>query len=473
MVTATFYSFGKKLNSTERPAGSGVDYDCEIFDSCGLLAPVLIISDFSVIDYNYCYIDAFNRYYFVADHEFREGRIYVHLDCDVLASWKTSIGASNQYVARASALGDATICDKVYPAKAAAVYSVISESNPLDVPITTGRYIVGINGQKVAYYVVTETQLNVLLSYLFSDDYADEVVGGIYSDIYPELKAQLNPLQYISSIKWVPFNITGGGIPISVGWVSTPAVGYPLTEKSTPTTSVTFTVPKHPQAGGMPSYLNTSPYTLYQLYFPPFGMIQLPSDVMSITDSIYCEVRLDPRTGAGILTVTRQGTGEVIARITASVCAEIQISQITAPGYGPGSIIQASAGAVSGIAGIVSSAMSGGASGIAGAISGGARLVSDTVQTFRDAAESRIPGVNTIGGTGGIAAMSGDCQLITTFLPVVNKDNNHKGTPLCQVKQISEMEGYIEVYWPHLDIAATDTEITQIYRQMEAGFYYE
>ena len=63
-INVTFYNFGKKANSTARPA-SGVDVECNLRDGSDQFSPNLEIRGVAVNGYNYLYIPLFGRYYYI------------------------------------------------------------------------------------------------------------------------------------------------------------------------------------------------------------------------------------------------------------------------------------------------------------------------------------------------------------------------------------------------------------------------
>ena len=466
-MRAKFYTFSKNPRSTETPQG-GDTRDVQIFDPCNLLSPVLIVADSSAVAYNYCFIPAWGRYYWVRDWTFREGRMFCQLEVDVLASWREEIGRSTQYISRAAAAYNPGVQDRVYPAYASPTYTSAKVENPLGGPINSGSFVVATMGERVSYYAMSSSALDQLSSYIFSDKYADELVGGVFQDLYPELKTQVNPLQYISSVQWMPVPAGEGSSRVPVGWVLTPATGRRLNDNAIAKIISTISVPRNPQ-GPVGDYRSMPPYTTYNLYYPPFGVISLDSKAMAYTNSLTLVVDLDLRSGMGFLTVyTAQDVP--VARVSAKVGVEIQLGQIIAPGVGGSTIIQAGLGAVSGIAGIIGSAMKGD---VAGAVVGGANLASQAVSGLGDVAQSQIPSLNSVGGTtGGFAALSGEIELILSTLPVVQFDIANKGRPLCDIRSVSGLGGYMECFWPHLEIPATEQEIQQIYSYMEGGFYF-
>lgn len=465
-MKVTLYRHEKKLNSTKRPRG-GEGYSCDVYDPCSIITPTLIFSG-DVTEYNYCYIPTWSRYYFLTEWEYRQGRWFGTFTVDVLASYRDEIGSSTQYVTRSATRGDGSITDSTYVQTAVMSINTQTASNPFS--SAQGSYIVAIGGDQTAYYSLSQSNLNTLTAYIFSDDYADELIGGLFTDVYPELKTQVNPLQYISSIQWVPLQITSGAsAPIYVGWVRTPAVGSKLTMQTVATEQVSFTLPRHPAGGGQGSYLNAAPYTRYSLFFPPFGCIQLPSDACLASSNLVCDIYCEPTTGEAFLNV--EIGGAVVSRVSSKISTTVQLGQIIAPGIGAGSMIQGAAGTIADVAGAVGSALSGN---VAGAVSGVAGAVNNGVERLRGTAASQIPAINTVGTpNGGTAANFGDVQLITEFGAVVSKDPAHKGTPLCQTATISSLPGYLEVSWPHIEIPGTAGETSEILQFLGGGFYYE
>ena len=110
-----FYAFAKRINSTKIP-GNGHEVEGNIFEPCEILAPVLIISPNNYnIRYNYVQIPEFERYYFIKSWEFSGGRYYAKCMVDVLASHKTQIGETTQYVLRSASNYNGYLIDTAYP----------------------------------------------------------------------------------------------------------------------------------------------------------------------------------------------------------------------------------------------------------------------------------------------------------------------------------------------------------------------
>lgn len=457
-MIVTLYQHNKKQNSTALPSG-GTSFDCQAYDPCSIVNPVVLIAGDDVHDYNYAYISSFQRYYWVTDAVWSGGLWEVHLTCDVLSSYRDAIGSSQQYISRSSAESNRGIDDSAFVSYA----SPVTTSITIESPWHSGKcYVIGVMGDLgIQYFIINESQLVSLMLYIFSDAYAEQVLEE-YAEIYPQLKANLNPLQYVTYLKYFPVDFpTSGGGSISVGWVTTPVTGLRAAVGSYFTERLTISIPKHPQAG-QGSYLNLAPYSEYTLIVPPFGLLTLPPEKMAMVDTLGLHIKIDPHSGDASLRV-HTPDDSTITYVHGRLGVDIQLAQIVAPGWGTGNTAQAVATGLSAAAGLISNPILG----LPGAIS-------TITNTIGNVASSKVPYAHSVGGgSGGAAAWQGDIQLTGTFLPVVGKDTANKGNPLCAVRTISSVAGYIECYWPHLEIAATQGEINQLMQYMTGGFYYE
>ena len=67
------YTFDKKYNSTKRPTATGTEFECLLKTSSSIISPTLelnigLVSNPSA--YNYAYIQAYERYYWVSEWTF-------------------------------------------------------------------------------------------------------------------------------------------------------------------------------------------------------------------------------------------------------------------------------------------------------------------------------------------------------------------------------------------------------------------
>ena len=99
MVNVTFYNFTKEHNSTKQPAsGAGASFACLVKEPCDILAPVIELDTPDPASYNYAYIPAWGRYYFITGIRFNAGLWELTARVDVLATYRAAIGAEELYL---------------------------------------------------------------------------------------------------------------------------------------------------------------------------------------------------------------------------------------------------------------------------------------------------------------------------------------------------------------------------------------
>ena len=117
----SLWKINKKENSTYRPTGSATTYQCVSNADFDILSPDIPLNiglTENPTAWNYAYIAAFNRYYFITDWRVQNGMWWCSLKCDVLASWRDEIGGQVLYVDRSAAQFDGNIVDTTYPGTA-------------------------------------------------------------------------------------------------------------------------------------------------------------------------------------------------------------------------------------------------------------------------------------------------------------------------------------------------------------------
>ena len=463
------YTFSKRKNSTAQPAG-GDEFLCTVKEQSGILSPTLGMDfgkGYSPAHFNYAYIPSFKRYYFITEWNFTGGLWWGSLSVDVLASWKTQIGASTQYVVRSAAQWDGDIVDLLYPCKAQVGFNAVqSDMEPWGQSLNQGAYVVGIINDDssgmgaVSYYVFNQSQFNNLCEALLGQ--MNWLNIDSITDISHELlKTLFNPFQYIVSCMWFPFMPPNMGNDVSelrFGWwgVNVTCSRYAGTNANF---SATFTIPKHPQAQQRGNFLNLSPFSRYKLHFYSWGVIPLDSTLLTDAYELDCIASVDCMTGVGNLYVDVALTdwGKVY-RGSAQVGVPVQLAQIGRD-YVNNAItaLQRLTSVVNTIN--VSRGETTGAAAAAGILG--------------NAVDAQIPDLLTGGSNGSLSQFFSHPRLIGTFETVVDDSLQHRGRPLCKDAQISAIPGYIKVVDPDLSIPAMEPEIDEITEFMTEGFYYE
>lgn len=475
--TVTFYKFEKKKNSTLRPVSPpAIGYpiydfttfnNVELKSECDILSPTVIINlgrEFRYIP-NYCYIEEFERYYFVNSMKWNNGMWEMGLSVDVLASWRTDIGNQSLYVERSASDYDGTVMDTLYPAKSGVIRQLDQLTTFWDTTdITAGTYVVGVAGQNTQYYTFTYSGLQLFLQYILGTTYINALQTG-WGAVYTNLQFEANPLQYITSIKWFPFFYAGSTPPASirVGFVNVPSapLGQILGSGLTFFSKIFAGLNRHPQASTRGSYLNNAPYSTYELFYPPFGQITLDPDLVANTTEIEALVGVDMRTGDGTLTILDNDNNIIANWLHSPIATNYQTTEIVNKGGFD----------VSKATQIVSAGAIGFATG--GAIGAGIGAGSSILSTVGDSVKAKIPSARTIGSQGGMNALRGDVLLQYEFKNLVDESNVDRGRPLCQVRTLNTLSGYIKVSSADINIATSDLEIDMIREHLERGFFYE
>ena len=476
-LTVTLYVHNKKINSTATPAATSAQTTLEgvMLDGADLLHPKIAIrlasATVTPFSFNYAKISQFrNRFYFVDNWVYDSGRWVAHMSVDVLASFKTAIGESEQYILRSARKNNPEICDMLYPVTSSIGISrkdvsLVNDTYYNEDGSTVGCYVVGVlnrdnsSAGTVSYYAFNGSQIRALSAYLMGDF--------SWLNIDPEemseelAKTLINPLQYISSCMWFPFSpeMVGNISDLSYGWWTLNGV----TCSSMKTTRKDFligsyTIPKHGQ-GGEISYLNASPYTTCTLVAEPWGSIELPTKAYNGEHRLYCSI--DFITGKAILEVREyhlDGFTNVLARREAQMGVPVKMSQMSVD------VLQTVSSAVQGVAGVVGSVLAGNVGG----------AISNTMSGIHSTIDATKPNLSTTGADGSYLAYCFKPYIITRQCDTVSKDNDRFGSPYSKKDIISNHSGYVLCSNPSITLTeATIFETEAVNGHLAAGFYYE
>lgn len=468
-MNAFFYSFSKRPNSTKQPnPAQGKNITCQLKEETSFLNPTLIIGKdvvsgtFSPDLWNYVSIPYWQRHYFITDWQYLNGVWECQCRVDPLASFRSEIGNTSAYVVRAADDYNGAILDSFYPATT----DISVQRTPVacawyNVAPSGGTYVLGcVNYQSsnkvgaVSYYALNAYQLSQILNYLFTDNIFNsssisEIGEGLFKSIF-------NPFQYIVSCMWFPFSLNAFGSTVTdvkVGYWSTGVSGI-MVSNLAEKTFVTATIPNHPQAS-RGKYLNYAPYSRHTLYIPPFGSIPLDTNFKNIGNYLYSAVLIDHITGQCTIRVSISPSSSslneynIMCEKSGMMGVPIQLSQLM-PDY---------IGTVNSLGGAMGSALTGN---IIGAVSG---LLSSV--------DSQMPKVSNNGANGSFIETLQYPQLISEFLRITNEDNDEFGRPLCAVRTLSSLYGYIQCGEDDHAFSGTASENEQINQYLKNGFFFE
>lgn len=498
-----YQNFYKKRNSTKRPTVGGAGNLTEVHtvtghlkEPCSILRPVISLQGQNPFPnneppdfYRYAYISRFSRYYWVDDWTWENGLWVVTLDVDVLATYKPHIGEQSEYILRTDSTTDfnGEITDTTYPATTDIVTESSVLSNIFTTDLSVGCYILGIisGGSTqavgaISYYALTSTEFGNLKDKLFSDDNL-EIMGIIDSqgqtivqDISQEvLKTMYNPFQYIVSAMWFPFG--KGAITsktsvstIKIGWWEYNLSAHRIYAQTIELGNEQYTITPHPQSS-RGSYLNYAPYTRRTIV-GRFGSVPVDTTMFSVGNKINISYKVDLITGQCYAKISRRiesGTPseDVLAERNFLLGVPIQIAQVGTDYLGTAvsalnSVDRTFSGAMSGF-------IHGGMAGaVTGAIAGVANGIYNTLQ-------SAMPQVETSGQNGSFLAPANETHVVEQFYKIVDEDISHRGRPLCEIRRIDTLSGFILCAEGELELDCYDSERIDIEKFLTTGFFWE
>ena len=478
-----FYTLDKKRNSTKRPTGDGETLSCKLKDNTLMLSPSLELAlpAGSAPLYNYCYIAAFRRYYYI-EWESESTTLWIaHCTEDVLATYRASIGASTKYILRcaSSAYWNGYAVDDTYPATVEINTETITAT---DSPYSSWTLVLGVLGAPpltgesyatasgVQYYALTFDQAKSLFRYLLgATDKPEEgtefekFIFNALTTLDDAARLAFQYTQYIVSAMWMPFDATALGTSsaeIQFGKFRIAQQCFSLSSL-TVWQSPDYSIPiiEHPQAATRGAYLNTEPYTVRHLQIEPFGIMHLDSDILNGLKTLGFHILCDIPTGQARLEYwgyMSNNRGRFLRTCWAQLGVPLQISAES-------NWLKTLYNDVVSIGAAVATK-----SPFNIAASVGNALVNPPVL------------MDSKGSNGAIAGLLVDYPAIhSKFYNIVDPDDADNGRPCCKNLQISTLSGYVicddgEInILTNIEAPPSERELSQISSFLTGGFYYE
>ena len=471
-MTGYLHTVSKKPNSTAVPAGAGTSVSFVLKGACSVQAPVLLMKNRPAA--NYIHIPDFGRYYWIRDISYELGEWSVSCVCDVLATYKTEIGSSSQYVVRSASDQDPYLIDNMYPTRTA---PEVSQKTQATIFSGIGTYILGVIGQSstssgkakgLTYYALTASQMEDFArwasAWSTADSFGQAFASAISQTVDTFAGQLLHIFDYIKTAFWIPIpiaNICGATPttgPIMLGGYSTPGTvtasqitNFNIILDATPL--VGLYVPAHPQESdpGVGPWINAAPYSSHYLDVPFVGEIPLDSDVFQPGDAVVLTADISIIDGSAEMCLHRERDGSriIINRIQTQLGVPIPIAVVR------GDV----AGAAGSIVGGIASALTGNFLGAAASVG--------------NAISQAIPQPKTMGGLSGYHWGNLIAHLVSTHWIIVDPDVAQHGTPLCAVRQLSNLSGYTLCENAEISTSGTQAENEEIMSYLNGGFYYE
>lgn len=471
-LTLTIYQFAKKNNSTAQPPANAQSrqYSGLLIDDTNVVNPMirlLYVTNTSYpVNYNYAYIQDLGRYYFIDSWKWTAEGWVASMTVDVLATYKTQIGAMNLYIERADNAYDGRIIDTFYPVMTEVGSNIghVSWQSPFVPSVHQGCFVIGVvsaNGDygSIAYYALSFSAMRNLCAALLNDN----ILAGFSStDASLALqKAMIDPLSFIKSCVFIPMDPTAvGGTAENVKvWTWQPnVIGYRL-DSANPSTAISaiINLSDHPQKATRGVYMNGEPFTLNEIYIPTAGKIDLDTSITLNHPFLNIVSIFDPRTGEGRVRVyagtSLQDANYILGELPIFMGVPIQLSQVVADN------ITMAAGTFAGYVNEFTRKL-----GLGDAFkSTGSGLINQ-------------PHPSSSGTQGSIANLFRNIDFQQIFYYAVAEDRAHNGRPYCQITTPAAIPngGYMIAQHAEIEIStALSDEIRMLADYLTGGFFYE
>lgn len=475
-MNATIYKFSKDPRSTARPSGGASITGIVFKNDTSRENPVLkITADALSSDYDWNYIHIMGHYYYINDIVFLNNDIWeLHCTIDPLATWKTEIEASTQYVVRTTNANfkNGFINDTAYPM-----------TNDVDTEQTTaagsgssgwftntfGCAVIGVlgpnAGDTTTYYEMATGTLTTLIGTLYGIDVTQQF--SIASIEIGLLKTLYDPIKYMTSCILLPYTFpsTGGGDTniIKCGYLDLPIPANNPVNRIQSIAQRVFTAEidysNHPQAGTRGEYLNNGPYTQRVLQVMPFGTFNLDcSKLNDYQNKLRLTIHCNKSDGNAILEAYTLPTGNANVRNTLFM-SNAQMG-VHIPLYQSDSIFKQTYSLMGAQVGTVGSVLSGNFM----------NLPNLAMQWCGSVNSAHSPEVHMVGGSSGSFILSDkyDPQIDSSFYHIVPEDNN-MGHMLCNNYTLGIIHGLNICQNAKIDIPAPSEEIENIKNVMNTG----
>lgn len=437
----------KKVNSTAQGFTVNHSASCVLKEPSDVLNPTFTYQGAFNEKNNYFYVADFGRYYWITSTTFVLGHWEITGKVDVLASFKTEIGASQQIVARSELLKDDKIIDTEIP--------ILAKPMPAG-PYTwavnfdlVGSYIIcvaGKNGNK--FYILGKSAWEGLCARVYNSTFLTDYKN-IWQSLVTDLQnIVLRPQDYIIRSLWVPFAVPQGAqSAIALGFTETDIGGFVASPSFVWTGEYNLTIPDHPQLATYGDFVNSNIYRKLNLFLPGYGNIALDSDALSGTAFLQVKSACD-LSGNLYYSVN---CGGVVTCVSCNIGVDI--------GY---NVTRANVGtALASVEGSAADILSGNLLGAAAGIG--------------SAVGSMLPHVEHASGgaSAGVPAATPNIVLSGLFYMLDSLKLTRQGRAYNKMLQINATSGYLQCVNASVACPGTQSEIEEINAFLNGGFYYE
>ena len=471
-ISATFYTFSKRKNSTKQPTGSGDSYDVALKSGTSLISPTLLLNIASRPSYNYLSFEG--RYYFVTDIVSVKNDLW-EISCavDALATWKSEIGSTTANILYATG-GRSDIVDTRIPVTS----DVAIDSRVAGI---TGDFT-GFTDWSMGIAIISVTGSGSFGNYLISAGDVSQLLKNVDLFTASTITDVTTGLRQLVTNNGVANNLKGAiCIPIilssmgNFGSAQQIVLGnYPCTDSNNnPVVGYEVLDPflNASTSIGIPwqysDWRRNVPYTKVYLYVPLIGMLSIASSEVVNEATLTVLYALNVLSGDVAVEIKGGTSGRVLATASCNIAM--------ATPYGSSNISSAKVTSAigTGVAAVASVAL-GVATGGAGVVALGGGLAASAAGLLNAVGGETSGG----GGLGGSAVTGLDLgvQCFTVCKTLTDTPANLNsiiGKPVMKKATISTYTGFVQTDGMCVSGNMTDSEHDIINAACDRGIYYE
>lgn len=483
-VSAKFYTFSKRKNSTKQPTTlTPTNYDVVLKSGTSLISPTFLLNISSRPSFNYLEFEG--RYYFINDIiSVRNDLWEIQCSVDALASWKSTIGSTSaiiMYSTKGNTETRDSIVDTRIPVDSDLTITIKEKAiTGFDInQVASGGVILSVTGigsfgnymlhtRSDLYHLIEDVgafwnNLNIssvedaLQQFFYGGNVADNLKNAIALPVeftVGSLDPNFGPQEqlYLGN-----YPCENGGSPIMVHRVNNPIY----------TTDTVIEIPWN-----YSDWRRHKPYSEVKLYLPLIGVVNLDSDELINYDELEITYSLNITSGDLSVSISPADSIRILATLSNNVAMSLPFGSAN---ISPTKVINAGISAIGGIAA--------GALGAVGAESFGAGAAAFAGKAGAGLAisASQLIGSGQQSGSGGLSGGSvqglfKNIQCIVYSKTLTDSQanmNDVMGYPLFEKHTINTYSGYVQTDGLSVSGNMTETERDLINAAFDGGAYYE
>ena len=461
--------FSKRKNSTKQPLDTqAVEIDIKLKDDCSIINPVIQSSSIP-INANYFYIADYGRYYYLDNTERTSNQLKdISTEVDVLATYKSYIGACNAMVVRSSSNYNKMLRDElVHVSTEKTIVRTVGSS--VGFAKWPGCYLLSVINEDggvnsfACQYIISSTGLTNIAQQLMNSSFIDDIK-----------KYFSNINNAIVSLKWLPMDYTAVTSQCTTStalkFANTEITGYSAHRISNTSIYVdgsqSITIPWDSNQ----DFTECAPYTTMKLLVPMYGLVDLNAADFVSASSVVMDYRYDITTGDVIMIISAGSSGAILQTLQFNVAVDVPVASLTKE---VGSIMSSTSGLAGSAVAFAASAVTNNVPGMAA--SGLAAITSAASLGLNMNGSS----VSVKGAINGKAAMAyGDKPQLMLYImkhadPTRAAHVAAVGRPVQACDTISNFSGYVQCSDASVSMPGTAVEKDRVNSYLNSGFFYE